>query len=147
MEALKFWQSVGDRLRMGETQRWISRLQWFSGRSAEARAAAEAAIEVLESLSAGRELAMAYSNQAQLKMLSGETEDAIAWGTRAISLAEKVGDVVILSHALNNVGTTEWLAHDDHGLEKLKRSLQIARRHNLEEHIARALTNLSSCAV
>ncbi len=147
VSALAIWRRLGDRLREGDTLRWISRLQWFAGRNAEAREAAKASIDVLEVLPPGPELAMAWSNRAQLHMLAQETEDAVAWGTRAIDLAQRLGDHGILSHALNNVGTAEALAGRAEGSAKLDDSLRIALEHGFQEHAARAYTNIGSGAV
>ena len=57
------------------------------GRAAgeEAEAAAARAIAVLETLAPGHQLAMAYSNQAQLDMLAYRTEAAMALGRRGRS--------------------------------------------------------------
>lgn len=145
--ALAIWRRVGDRLREGDTLRWISRLQWFAGRNLEARAAAEEAIAVLETLPPGPELAMAWSNRAQLHMLAQETAEAVAWGTRAIELAQRIGDQAILAHALNNVGTAEELAGRAEGSAKLDESLRISLERGYQEHAARAYTNIGSGAV
>ena len=67
--ALALWHAVGDRLKEGENLRWLSHLSWLEGRGADADAAANAALAVLESMPPGPELAMAYSNLAQLRML------------------------------------------------------------------------------
>ncbi|HYH10089.1 MAG TPA: AAA family ATPase [Thermoanaerobaculia bacterium] len=145
--ALPIWRRLGDRLREGDALRWISRLQWFSGDNREARAAADEAIAVLATMPPGPELAMAWSNRAQLHMLAEETEDAVAWGTRAIELAQRLGDSAILTHALNNVGTAEALAGRPEGAAKLDESLRIALEHGYGEHTARAYTNISSIGV
>ena len=42
---------------------------------------------------------MAYSNRAQLAMLSGDVEAAVDFGSRAIALAQQFGDVEIEAHA------------------------------------------------
>ena len=55
----------------------------------------------------GPELAMAYSNLAQLRMLAGDAAATIHWGQLAIDLAERLDRTDILAHALNNVGTVE----------------------------------------
>jgi predicted ATPase/DNA-binding CsgD family transcriptional regulator len=144
-EALVRCRSLGDRVREGDQQRWISRLSWFGGKNDEARAAAAEAIAVLEPTGSSRELAMAYSNMSQLRMLADDGAAAIAWGERAIALAEELGDQEILAHALNNVGAAE--AQVGHGTARLERSLSIALEAQLEEHVARAYTNLATRAV
>lgn len=76
--ALDTWRQAGDRLREGDTLRRLSRLFWFSRRNVEAREAARTALDVLEALPVGPELAMAYSNWSQLCMLAWDTEEALA---------------------------------------------------------------------
>jgi DNA-binding CsgD family transcriptional regulator/tetratricopeptide (TPR) repeat protein len=144
---LAIWRRLGERLREGDALRWISRLQWFAGQNLEARAAAEDAIAVLATLPPGPELAMAWSNRSQLHMLAQETEEAIAWGTRAIELAQRLGDTAILAHALNNVGTAETLAGIPEGAAKLDESLRLSLEHGYGEHAARAYTNIGTGAV
>jgi DNA-binding CsgD family transcriptional regulator/tetratricopeptide (TPR) repeat protein len=143
--ALERHRRMGNRLGEGDQLRWISRLLWFAGHNQEAEEAATSAIEVLEPLSPGPELAMAYSNIAQLRMLAYDFEQAIKWGERAIGLAEDFGDREILVHALNNVGSAEWTT--GLGSERLERSLALALEAGLEEHVARAYTNLGTIAV
>ncbi len=84
------------------------------------------AIALLETLPPGPELAMAYSNMAQLRMLANDVDGARGWGARAGELAERLGETEILIHALNNVGTAELCGGVTDGLEKLERSLALA---------------------
>src|SRR5262249_21877905 len=60
--ALAEHEARGDRLRQGDAHRWLSRLAWFTGDNERAGREARLAVELLEPLPAGRELAMAYSN-------------------------------------------------------------------------------------
>ena len=105
--------------------------------------AATAALEVLEPLPPGPELAMAYSNLAQLRMLDHDLEGTLQWGNRAIALAEELGETETLVHALNNVGSARHYAGDDQGHEELTRSLQLALDRGLLDHAGRALANLA----
>ena len=147
-EALELHRLDGDDGRAGDALRWLSRLSWFLGRSADAERYAMEALTILERLGAGSELAMAYSNVSQLRMLSGDTEAASAWGGKAIELARALGDRQVESHALNNVGcalmTAGRLAE---GSAQLARSLDIALATDAHEHAARAYTNLGSAWV
>jgi DNA-binding CsgD family transcriptional regulator/tetratricopeptide (TPR) repeat protein len=144
--ALGCWRALADRRREGDTLRWLSRLAWFEG-DADADRAAREAVELLEDLAPGPELAMAYSNLSQLAMLASNTDEALAWGSRAIELAESLGQTENLVHALNNVGTAELCARWPAGRPTLERSLALARDHGLEEHVARAYTNLAWTAL
>ena len=110
--ALSEHRDRGDRLREGDAHRWLSRLEWFAGDNATAEAHASAAVSLLETLPPGRELAMAYSNMAQLRTLAYNLPQAQSWGLRAIELAEQLDETEILVHALNNVGTAELGAGD-----------------------------------
>ncbi|HET7434125.1 MAG TPA: AAA family ATPase [Thermoanaerobaculia bacterium] len=141
VEALAIWRALGETRKEGDNVRWQSRLNWFLGRNADAYDCAVRAIAILGSMPPSRELAMAYSNKAQLHMLAQERDRAAAWGTRAIALAEEFNDQEILAHALNNVGTAE---DDD---EPVERSLRIALQHGFQEHVARAYTNLGASNV
>jgi DNA-binding CsgD family transcriptional regulator len=125
----------------------MSRINWLLGRRTEAERFADEAVLVLERLPPGPELAMAYSNRAQLHMIADEKEKAVLWGSRAIELAKSLGVTEILVHALNNVGTAEYHCRDEEGRIKLEESLRLALANNFQEHAARAFTNLASGAL
>lgn len=146
-EALAIWRAAGDTLREGEGLRWISRFSWFTGRTGDAVAAADEALAVLEPLPPGRELAMALSNRSQLYMLADENHLAILWGMRAIAFAKTLDEVEIHIHALTNVGNARMRLGNEQGRADLERSLAMAQAADLEEHVARALTNLSCNAL
>ena len=145
--ALEIWRSLGDPLKEGENLRWLSRLSWYDGRGAEAEEAATAALAVLEPLTPGPELAMAYSNLSQLRMLGDDLEGTLLWGYRAIALAEEFEETETLVHALANVGTMRLISGDDRGDEELTRSLRLARDHAFIDHAGRALANLAFTAL
>ena len=146
-EALEIWKQLGNHLRQGDNLRWISRINWFLGRGLEAETFGNEAVSVLETLPPGPELAMAYSNRSQLHMLAEEMEKAVLWGSRAIELARSLGATEILVHALNNVGTAEYLGGNDEGRLKLEESLRLALANNFQEHAARAFTNVADTAL
>jgi DNA-binding CsgD family transcriptional regulator len=144
LASLAIWHASAARLREGDTLRWLSRLNWFAGRRAAADKYGIEAIATLELLPPGPELAMAYSNRAQLQMLANENESAIDWARRTIQLVEPWANNEILSHALNNLGTARVGGGDASGWDDLERSLQLALAGGFQEHVARAYTNLSS---
>jgi DNA-binding CsgD family transcriptional regulator/tetratricopeptide (TPR) repeat protein len=77
-------------------------------------------------------------------MLAHRRDDAVNWATRALELAEQLGDLEAQVHALNNRGTAKLLDGDPDGERDLARSLEGALQANLHEHAARAYTNLAS---
>jgi len=146
--ALRIWRQLDRPDKVGQTLRWLSRISWVLGKPGEAEQYAVEAMHLLETLPPGAELAMAYSNRAQLYMLAEDNAEAVRWGERAIALAESLGDVETLVHALNNVGTAQLDTQDDEqGRAKLERSLRLALERGWEEHAARAYTNLTCSAV
>jgi DNA-binding CsgD family transcriptional regulator/tetratricopeptide (TPR) repeat protein len=138
------YRAISDLGGVGESERWLSRLAWMLGDNVTAEEHALEAVKLLESLPEGRELAMAYSNVAQLRMLESDSGGAVAWGARAIELAERLGETEVLAHALNNVGTAELESGNAAGGDKLGRSLTLALSANLEDHAGRAYVNLAT---
>jgi predicted ATPase/DNA-binding CsgD family transcriptional regulator len=141
--ALALYRSLGLPLCQGENLRWLSRLSYLAGNRGDSERYGKEAVELLETLPPGAELAMAYSNLAQLAMLAGETEVACHYGNLAIELAENssVNRTDILCHALNNVGTAVLWRDPDQARLLLDRSLEIALGNQFQEHAARTFTN------
>ena len=150
-EALAIWVEVGDVDEVGDAQRWLSRLNWFAGNSADARTYAIAASDTLAGRGTPGE-AMALSNRAQLTMLAGDLEGTRDWAGRALRLLDTIpvdprGEDVRV-HALNNLGTIELESGDaELGARLLQESLDRAIAADLHEHAARAFTNLGALAV
>ena len=144
--ALRIWRQRDQPGKIGQTLRWLSRLSWMLGKRGEAEQYAAEAVQLLETLPPGTGLAMGYSNMAQLAMLANDDAQAVRWGERAIALAESLGDVETLVHALTNVGAAQLHAQHEQGRAKLERSLRLALERGWEEHAARASLNLGSCA-
>jgi DNA-binding CsgD family transcriptional regulator/tetratricopeptide (TPR) repeat protein len=148
LAALAVYEQERDLRQVGASQRWLSRLSWLLGQNADSERYAAAAVSTLEPLEPGPELAMAYSNLAQLRMLAGESKAAVRLGTRAIELARRLGDRDTEVHALNNVGTALASAgHMPEGGTRLTQSLDLALAGDAHEHAARAFTNLGSIHV
>lgn len=147
LRALRIWRELGARLREGDALRWLSRLARYGGRRNEATEYAQSAVTTLESLPASAELAMAYSNRAQLDLFAHELDVARRGVERALELARQCGSTEIVCHALATLGHLQLIAADDTGWDTLKRSLQLALEGGFHEHVARAYYNLSSRAV
>lgn len=144
-QAVALRVAAGDLRQVGVGQRWLSRLSWFLGRSAESQRYAVAAVVTLEPLGSSADLAMAYSNLSQLRMLGGSPEEALVWGRLARDAARTVGDREVEAHALNNMGTA-LLRRGDlvQGRARLDESLAMSLSDGLEEHAARAWSNIGA---
>ena len=148
-KALALWQAKNDIENTGNSLRFLSRLWWFEGHRKNAEQFGQQAVELLESQPSTRAKAMAYSNMAQLKMLSYQDEECIFWGEKALAVARTIGDDEVVSHALNNLGRTYMRtnAFMQKGKDLLQQSLEIATKNAYHEHVARAYTNLGSTGI
>jgi DNA-binding CsgD family transcriptional regulator/tetratricopeptide (TPR) repeat protein len=140
-QALALWRQAEDRLREGGTLRNLSSALQPLGRGPDAVAAAEAAVTVLESLGPTVELAWAYSSLARARMLNAEHQAAIDLAVRAQAIAEPLGALDVLSHALNTQGCSvkrmggEWTSY-------LHKALDIALSAGLDDQAGQAFKNL-----
>jgi DNA-binding CsgD family transcriptional regulator len=142
--AVALRETAGDRERLGEGLRWLSRLHWWDGNRAEAEAAGARAIAVLETLPPGHQLAMAYSNQAQLDMLASRLRPAMHRAGQALELARRLDDRETVTHALTNIGSARLQAGDPAGRDDLEEAFRVAVAAGLQDHAARAVGNLAT---
>jgi DNA-binding CsgD family transcriptional regulator len=147
LEALELRRRLGQIELVGMNQRWLSRLHRLMARKAESERWLDRAIETLESVPPGAELAMAYSMRSAGFMLTNQCALAEQWGQRAIDLAKAHGVPDIEAHALNNVGSALVDDGQPRGFDLLARSLAISLQHGFHEHAARAYVNACESAV
>lgn len=148
-KALKIWKGKNEVEQIGNSLRFLSRLWWFEGNHDQAESYAAQAVAVLDGQQASKAQAMAYSNMAQLKMLSDRTEECVYWGEKAIAIAGTLDDEETLAHALNSMGSALMVTQSGtkKGIQLLNQSLAIALRNSYHEHVARAYAALGSNAV
>ena len=70
------------------------------------RSATEA-VELLETLPPGRELALAYARLSAMYMVDSDSAGTMLWGKRALELAEQLQDAETVCSVLNGMGTAE----------------------------------------
>jgi DNA-binding CsgD family transcriptional regulator/tetratricopeptide (TPR) repeat protein len=143
-QAIEILTDLGRMREAGDQWTLLARLVWTNGRRLDADEALARAMEILEALPPGPELAMAYARRASLEMLAGHEGDAVSWGNRAIALAEQTGATAALVNSLNSVGAAMLVAGDRAGEDFLIRSLREALAADLEDDVARAYTNLAA---
>jgi DNA-binding CsgD family transcriptional regulator/tetratricopeptide (TPR) repeat protein len=136
----------GDERGVGATLALLSRTLWTQGRIREARRLVAEAVEILERLPPGPELAHAYAAYSLQEMLARRGREAVLWGSRAIELAEEVDAPVALRMALNSVGAVQVVCFEQlEGIELLERSGRIASAEGDDFEAGRALGNLGGC--
>jgi DNA-binding CsgD family transcriptional regulator/tetratricopeptide (TPR) repeat protein len=145
--ALDRHRERGDVTRQGDALSTLAKLLWHTGQTAEADARAHEGVALLEQLPPGRALAMAYATMALLRLNADDAEETRTWGERAIELAQRLGDTEVLVHALNSLGTMEFLCGSADGEQKVERSLRLAQEAGLDEQVARGLNNLAWAAI
>ncbi|HET6642720.1 MAG TPA: AAA family ATPase [Gaiellaceae bacterium] len=145
--ALEVYRSTGNRVKEGELLSLLSQLQMCPASTVVAEPAGRRAIEVLEELPPSPALAMAYANLAAIRMNMEDAPGTARWADKAIELAERLDETVPLVHALNSLGTMEFLRHGPEHRQKVERSLELARNAGLEVHVLRAHGNMAWAAV
>jgi DNA-binding CsgD family transcriptional regulator len=141
-EALEIHARSGDRLREGEARLRLARYAWYEGDGARVVREQAQAVELLEALPPGRELALGYAYRATPAMMDYDIAGARAWGERAIDLAQRLGDTEVLVLAMRNIATAELSHGLVEGRDKLQRSLELALEAGLVSHVAVAHCNL-----
>ncbi|WP_309238247.1 LuxR C-terminal-related transcriptional regulator [Actinoplanes aureus] len=137
-EAIRLRREIGDRPGEGAALTALARRLWCGGLSDEATRAGRAGLRLLEGLPPGPELAEAYSSESSTWLNLESYPGTMEYGERALRLAEEHGVPDVVVHSLNNIGTMQLLAGEPEGIGKLERSLALADRAGLEEHIGRA---------
>jgi class 3 adenylate cyclase/tetratricopeptide (TPR) repeat protein len=140
--AIECRRELGDTRKEGDSLRRLASILWCPGRTGEAGEAAQEAVAVLEQLPPSQELAMAYATMAQLRSNLDDSDGAVAWGTRAFELAQRLDARETVIYALNTIGSTELLAGIPGGRKKLERSLELSESGDFAVHVGRAFLNL-----
>ena len=146
-EAAEIWRTLGMPKKQGETLCRMMVSHIAAGQDELAKAVTKSAVELLEPLGPSPELALAYRTQSALCMFQRDNADAIAWGWKAVELAQRFDARDTLASSLNAIGSALLLSGDEaQGIELLERSLAIARESRLESHITNAYGNLGSAS-
>jgi len=140
-EELECRRALGDRLKEGDALRRLSDFLWCPGRTQESESAARAAVALLEGLPPTRELGLAYAALASTHGAAARTDEAIAWGRRAIEVAEHFDDAEPAVHALITVATCEFVTGGTS--DGLRQTLDRAVLAGMTTEVARAYTHFA----
>jgi DNA-binding CsgD family transcriptional regulator len=146
-EAVARRRGAGDRLAEGDALRSLGRYLGFARQADAGHVALREAVSVLEALPPGRELALAYATLSQRLLNWEDFDEALAWGYKALELAESLGDAEATIYALTNLGGARFRSDDPAGAPELERAFAMARDASLDELACRAIVNLGLCAM
>jgi class 3 adenylate cyclase/tetratricopeptide (TPR) repeat protein len=118
------FREIGDTRGEGDSLLQLADILWCPGRTADADETARRAISILEEVEPGRELGRAYAVLAALRKDALDSENALAFASRAYALAERADDAGTCDRALRTIGMAEALAGRPEGLDKLEQALR-----------------------
>lgn len=139
--AVELRRSLGEPKALIRSLRWLSRFCWYAGERRRAEVAAAEARTVAETAGDEGLLALALSNESQLAMLADDHARAVPLAERAIEIARRRGDAMVLSHALNNLGTA-YFRHGADGSPALRESIAVALAADDHENACRGYVNI-----
>jgi serine/threonine protein kinase/DNA-binding SARP family transcriptional activator len=146
-ESYGIFEAVSDRVGAGAVQRLIGRIYWERGEREMSLQRYHRALEILQDGPESVELARAISAVSQMYMLASEFDQAVAWGHRALALAERLGAEDVTVHALNNIGASLVKSDPERGVTMLEESLRRALALGLPADVCRAFNNLGEILV
>jgi tetratricopeptide (TPR) repeat protein len=114
---------------------------WYGGDRETADAQLARALALVEPLAASRSQAWILSQASRMAMLASRHDESLAYGRRALDLADALDLPEVRVHALANVGAARAFGGDPGGIVDLEESVALARRFNSPE-LARCLNNL-----
>lgn len=139
--AAKLWHVAGDRLREGADVVQVAETWYSQAQSAKGAQAGELAIAILEPLGPSAELAQAYRAQCFIAMERRDAPQALAWGGKALELAERFGDQESQARVCNYMGCALMVREYERGRNLMERSLRLAREAESTFAISGTLAN------
>ncbi|TVZ00232.1 helix-turn-helix transcriptional regulator [Trebonia kvetii] len=144
--ALECWREAGDRAQEAALLARRAHYLWASGEAAAARAAVREAMTLAGRLPPGPALAAAYTWTGYLLMLARDIPGAIDASEHAVGLIERHGPPVLLTRALNALGTARWFTDPRLAEGTLRRAAEAARSAGDDAGMGWVLVNLGSGA-
>ncbi len=142
-EAVSQASNAADPTRLGLLKERLGRYLWNAGEGFAALEACREAVRLVSSDPPTLARARVTASLGQILMIEAFWEEARPVCEEAVAVARRVGAPEIESHALNSLGTTlHYLGDFDGGVRDLRDALEIGRRANSIDDVARAYANL-----
>ena len=133
-EARDLLLAAGDREAAGETESFLADVLWFRGQRDLADGHLAGAEELVSDAAPSMAKARVLAFSARLRMLAGESADAIRLGRAALELAEELSLDELRAHALNSIAAATFSSGDwTRGGEIMQEALAIAVEANSRE--------------
>ena len=139
-KAVEEWEAVGDGARTVRPLVTLSRQQWLTEQTAEARVTAERAVAVSTAEGSGE--ALARVNLGGLLVLVDQEEVGVHHLGAGLELAEQAGDDDVAALARDYLGSARLQLGDADGEAELLASIEIARGTGNHEFVMRGYYNL-----
>jgi predicted ATPase/DNA-binding CsgD family transcriptional regulator len=143
-QAIETLRAVNDHRREGLNLARLAVTLINNGHAAAARQASKEALELLQGLPPGPELAQAQRTQAHLLMLDRDCDEAMIWGNQAIALAERFNDQETLVRAYTTVGAALLIIDYEQGRRYLEKCSRLGLEIGWEFGVANVYANLGS---
>ena len=142
-EAVSQASNTADPTRLGLLKERLGRYLWSAGEGFAALEACREAVQLVPSDPPTLARARVTASLGQILMIEAFWEEAKPVCEEAVAVARRVGSLEIESHALNSLGTTiHYLGDIDGGIKDLRDALELGRRANSADDVARAYGNL-----
>ncbi|MBC8075933.1 MAG: AAA family ATPase, partial [Chloroflexales bacterium] len=140
------YESLGNQEGAGAVQRLLGRLRWEMGDRERALGHYYQALALLEVGPESVELARTISSISEIHMIYSAYDQAITWGQRALSMAERLAAEHVVVQALVNLGSAYFATGDaERGQAMLRHSWQRGVELDLPHDACRAAYNLGVC--
>ncbi len=140
--AFELWLGLGDTLAQGRNRLARFELVFLGQNRAELKASrlAETAVQLLKPHGPSRELALAFADLAYVAALNQHDEESSAAQTRAIAMAEDIGDAATLGRVLLRVSFYSSAVYGPAHLANIDRAMTLAADLGDEQLAAPILT-------
>jgi len=146
-EARALWNRIGERAREGNCLCSLARMAWYATHAEEAQRYGDLAIEVLEALPPGPELATAWALRAGAYASADENAAATPFAEKALRLARTLGNREIEAYALSMLAQAQIHLGHEPGRTHMEESLRLSLEYGFHDAAGRAYAILGQHAV